>query len=616
MAIDKGAQLLSDLVLYRTYSAQKADGTKESYEEVIDRLLSHHMERFPNLTLEIEQLRPFLLNKKVVPAMRWLQFAGEGIRREELRGFNCSYLAIESFQDIAEIFYILMCGTGVGYSVRNRHTSKLPSITSLEIDAAPVSIEDSKEGWANSVATLLANPQITFDYSKIRKAGEALTTGGTASGPESLQQMHESLRKILLAAEGRQLTSLEVHDIVCMVADTVVVGGVRRAALIALFDPDDTAMLTCKQGPWWETAPWRARANNSAALNRNHPRAKELFDSILEACIASNAGEPGIFWTHDDDWGGNPCLEISLRNKQTCNLSEVNLARCSGIDDIIDSIKAATILGTLQAAYTDFHYVSPEWKKNCDEEALLGVSLTGLAESWDLVANPPMLTFYSQYMRAVNREFARKLGINPAARIGCIKPSGSASAFLGTSSGIHAAHAPYYIRRVRIEKAQPLAAHLASVLPADFIETDNFNPSNYVISVPMKAADAIVRDKESALQLLERVKHIHRNWIVPSHNDGANTHNVSVTVNYKPEEVEDIKEWMWDNRECYVGISLLPYDGGTYQQAPFEAIDEMHYKSLMKKLPSLDLSKVIYVPSKVDSREAEIACAGGNCTWG
>lgn len=616
MAIDKGAQLLSDLVLYRTYSAHKPDGTKESYPEVIERLLSHHKEKHPALAKDIEWLRPFLLEKKVVPAMRWLQFAGEGIRREELRGFNCSYTAIESFQDVAEIFYILMCGTGVGYSVRHRHISKLLSISRPKIDIPEtIVIADSKEGWADSVAALMANPHAIFDYSQIRQAGQSLTTGGTASGPESLRSMHEAMRVILLAAVGRQLTSLEVHDIVCLVADTVVVGGVRRAALIALFDPDDKEMLSCKQGNWWEHAPWRARANNSAALNRNHPQAKELFEAIIEACIASNAGEPGIFWTTDDDWGGNPCLEISLRSKQTCNLSEVNLPACKDLNEVVEAIRAATLLGTLQASYTNFHYISPEWKKNCDEEALLGVSLTGLAESWDVIVQARLLSFFSKYMKAVNAKYAAELGINPAARIGCVKPSGSASAFLGTSSGIHAAYAPFYIRRVRLEKTTALAKYLAETLPPEFIETDNFTTSNYVVSIPMKSKGGITRGTETAVQLLERVMHIHKNWILPSHGEGANTHNVSVTVNYKPEEVPEVKQWMWENRESYVGVSLLPFSETNYTQMPFETITKKTYYKLIKKLPKVDLSKIVYTVL-TDTRQAEQACGGGNCEFG
>lgn len=609
--MDRGTRFLSDLVLNRTYAAVKPDGYKETTEEVVDRVLNHHIDKYPSLKNEILNLRTHLVEGRVVPAMRWMQFAGEGIKRNNIRGFNCSYLAIESFQDFAEIFYILMCGSGVGYSVKRRHINKLPRIPAGHKQT--FSISDDKEGWADSVAALLNNPQVTFDYSPIRPKGAPLSTGGTASGSEALKLLHERIRGII---DGKEwLSPLDAHDIACCIADGVVVGGVRRAALIALFDADDEDMLTCKHGQWWETTPWRGRANNSAVINRNDPDAAEKFDQVMTACFNSNCGEPGIAWTNDDDWGGNPCFEIGLRPKQMCNLSEVNVAACKGFKELVEAVQAAAILGTLQASYTDFPYIDKKWRENCEEEALLGVSLTGLAEAWEKIEHGPALKYLSELAGSANKLWSQKLGINPAARITCVKPSGTASAFLGTTSGIHAAHAPYYIRRVRIDVDHPVSRHLVDILDPTFIEKDLFNSENYVVSIPVKMEGSIMRDEETALQLMNRARYIAQHWVLPGHHSGKNTHNVSMTVSYKEKEKEWIMDWMWENRELYTGISLLPFDGHVYQQAPFEAITEEQYNELFARFPDIDLSKVRYV-DVMDDRQGEAACAGGQCVWG
>lgn len=609
--MDRGTRFLSDLVLNRTYAAVKPDGYKETREEVIDRVLAHHIDKYPQYKKDILRTKEHLVEGRIVPAMRWMQFAGEGIKRSEIRGFNCSYLAIETFQDFAELFYILMCGAGVGYSVRSRHVNKLPDIPEGKEETFVVS--DDKEGWADSVAALLSNPEVTFDYSPIRPKGAPLSTGGTASGPSALQTLHDRIRGII---QGKKvLRPIDAHDIACCIADGVVVGGVRRAALIALFDPADEDMLTCKHGSWWETAPWRGRANNSAAINRRDFNAGELFDKVMTACFNSGSGEPGIVWTNDDDWGVNPCCEIALRPKQMCNLTEVNVAACKNFHELVGAVQAAALLGTLQASYTDFNYIDPLWKKNCEEEALLGVSLTGIAEGWEKVTHGPSLKYLSSIASATNSLWANKIGINPAARVTCVKPSGTASAYFGTTSGIHAAHAPYYIRRVRVDVDHPLSRHLLDILGDEFIEKDQFNPDNYVVSIPVKMDKAIQRDQESAVRLMNRAKHITQNWVMPGHHSGKNTHNVSMTVSYKEEEREALMDWMWDNRGHYTGISLLPFSDHTYVQAPFEEIAEEQYKDMMSRFPEIDLSKVSY-REREDDRQGELACAGGNCTWG
>jgi ribonucleoside-triphosphate reductase (thioredoxin) len=524
---------------------------------------------------------------------------------------NCAYTTIETFQDFSEIFYVLMCGTGMGYSVQRHHTNKLPDIPQGE--PGRFKIPDDKEGWADSVRVLLENPKVEFDYSGIRPKGAKLSTGGTASGPSALQLLHDRMRTIL--KDKKQLTPLMVHDIVCCIADGVVVGGVRRAALISLFDPDDNEMLSCKHGSWWESAPWRGRANNSAVINRNSINAGHLFDYVMTACFNSNAGEPGIYWTNHEDWGTNPCCEIALQPKQMCNLTEVNVAACKTYQELTEAVQAAAILGTLQASYTNFTYLDPRWQKNCNEEALLGVSLTGLGEKWELVEHGPSLKFLSHLVGATNKLWADKIGIKASARQTCVKPSGTASAYFGTTSGIHAAHAEYYIRRVRIDTDHPLAAYLARELPEKYIKKDQFNPDNWVVSIPVKMEGAILRDEESPIALMERAKHIAREWVSTGHITGKNAHNVSMTVSYKEEEKEQVLDWMWENRDFYNGISLLPFDESSYVQMPFETIDEKTYRSMLKGFPQLDLSQVNY-GSMEDDRQNEAACAGGQCTFG
>ena len=743
--MDKGLQFLSELVLNRTYAAPKADGTKESWEEVVERVITHHADQFPQFATRLHyEIKPHLLARRIVPAMRWLQFAGEGIARENLRGFNCfgrettfvtsegvksfadfkdgdvvtvrthkgnwkeatvrcygqqqlnrieykrgnkgvphvvratkdhrwiladgsettdlavgdnlymvtggsasskvlsitpdttetvwcleveddhsfvfptgvatgncSFTTVESFRDFAEVFYVLMCGTGVGYSVQSRHIQYLPSV-SKGFNQKFV-VPDSKEGWSDSVLHLLNNPEITFDYSKIRAAGVPLSTGGTASGPEALQLLHRRMRKTLKAAQGRKLKPIEVHDMLCQIADGVVVGGVRRAALICLFDWWDDGMRNCKQGAWWEHAPWRGRANNSAVVHRTEWTVGKAFDEILDSCFASGSGEPGIYLTNDNDWGTNPCCEIALKSKQLCNLTEVNLAACQNdLQLVAEAVKAATFLGTLQATYTDFNYVSGNWSYNCQDEALLGVSLTGQAQAWPLISNPGTLRHLATTARHLNEGLARQLDLNPASRVTCVKPSGTASAFLGTTSGIHAAHGEHYIRRVRVDKSSPLFGYLADNLDGKFWEVDAFNPDNYVVSIPVSMEGAILREKESAVELLERMKHVKKGWIDPGHVKGANTHNVSLTVNYKEDEKKAVKEWMWENRDVYNGISLLPYDDSSYVQMPFEEISKERYQELSKQFPVLSLGSVDY-SSTVDERQGELACAGGSC---
>lgn len=925
--MDRSRKLLSDIAFYRTYSAVLPSGTKETWTQVCDRYEQMLVNVYPQLSELIAESVSYVREKKIVPSLRALQFAGDAIKRENARGYNCSFVAVTSPKDFCDALYLSACGVGVGYSVQRRHVDKLPAISKGWFQT--YQIPDSREGWADSVAILFANPDVIFDYSVIRPAGARLTTGGFASGPAPLVEMHERMRVELLNAVGRKLRPVEVHRFMTSIADAIVAGGVRRSAMIALFDKDDEEMLTCKSGQWWEKYPQYARANNSAVLVRGKV-SKAEFDAVLDACIKSNAGEPAVYWTNDPDHGTNPCVpagteiltskghlpietlidqptevwngfewstvtpkitghnqplvkitfsdgrnltctryhkfhistgykgqtsvvtaetlvagnklikhelpviqsgtpyanaycmgfvagdgmsnenwlyvygqektkcigrmngvsgtpdhdrkrvrvklpvsmpnkalvpidgdletrlnyfaglldsdgtelieggtqissvdrnfladvqkmlslcgvqskviaerkkgirsmpngrggsseyecqeiyricvgsvqmqflkilglrcerltlnkkpqrdasqfvkvvsvedagiaetvycfdeplrhlgifngvitgqcaEISLRSRQFCNLTEVNAAACKTPFEFYFAVRHASVLGTLQAGMTSFNYIHPDWAKNCRSEALLGVSITGQAQNWDLVGNPDVLHVAAYEAASANATIASMIGINKAARITTTKPSGTTSVLLGTTSGIHASHAPHYIRRIRIAKHDPLGTYLAQVLPSEYIETDLFKPTDWVIAIPTQMT-GIDRAQETSIDLMNRAKLVHSNWIRPGHRYGPNTHNVSLTVSYRPEEVDQVKQWMWENRESYSGISLLPFDGSSYKQAPYETCSEEVYESMLSGLPEIDLADVIY-KTEDDTRESVAACEGGLCS--
>lgn len=613
--MQRTAQILSDLAFYRTYSQVLPSGKKESWNQVVERYEQFMIDQFSSQHHDlIGRACSYVKSRMIVPSMRMLQFAGEGLSRENMRAYNCSFVAIKDFKDISDIFYILMNGTGVGFSVQRSHISQLPTIAKQESEELAFAVVgDSREAWAESVQVLLENPNIKFDYSQIRAAGTRLSTGGTASGPESLRTAHENIRRILRGAEGRKLRPIEVHDVVCYIADVVVVGGVRRAALISLFDQDEEEMLLSKSGAWWQRAPQRARANNSAVLIRGKSNYIHFRDT-LRACLESKAGEPGVFWTNDPDYGTNPCAEISLQSQGLCNLTEINAAVCENEFDFATAAYYATVLGTFQAALTNFNYVKPRWKQIAEQDALLGVSITGQAQNWENLKSWDLAEI-ADMTRLWNKELAHELGINYAARITTTKPSGTTSTVLGTTAGIHGAYAPYYLRRVRIAKDDPLAVYLANSLPSELVETDEFQPSLNCIALPIQMP-GIVASKESCIKQLERAKYIQENWIKPGHDRGPNMHNVSLTCYYRGEQDQkDLDVWMWNNRDSYAGISLLPLDENTYIQAPYEAITQERYEELLGKVLSceLDLSEVQY-EQKHDLRAQTSGCEGDKCS--
>ncbi|MFZ9518863.1 MAG: hypothetical protein ACO3A4_00135 [Silvanigrellaceae bacterium] len=612
-----GRRLLSELVFYRTYPVFTDSGFRETRNQTISRVEQMHLDRFPGLTKEIRNAFGWIYSGHVRPSMRSFQFAGDPIRRENVRMFNCAGQGLDNVQKFSDFLYILMCGTGQGFSVEKRFIQQLPVI--VHGHEAQFTIEDSKESWADSVRSLILNPKTQFNYGLIRARGTPLTTGGTASGPEPLRQAHERIREILKSARGRKLKDIECADIVCMLAEVVVVGGVRRAALICLFDSDSAEMLSFKSGRWWETHPWRARTNISARLLRTDEHFEDKLRAVVASCFANQSGEPGLSLMNDPDWFYNPCHEVSL--KAFCNLTSVNVAACRNRQEFLESVKAATFIGVLQKNYTSFHYISRQWQVDCEQEALLGVSFTGLALAWHLVSEPSLMAAAAAIALETDEHFSHLLGMPQAARIGTIKPSGTESAELGVTSGIHAAHAKHYVRRVRIERNSAIADYLLARWTEGepgsgcFIERDAHGEGSIVVAFPVSHDEGIIRANESSIQLLERCKYMTQNWILPTHRRGPNPHNVSVTVSYKPQEHEDICNWMIANRTSFSGISLLPDNGGEYLQAPFQSLSKDEFEKRCAELPrNLDFSQVIGPAGKShDDRFIDWACAGDSC---
>lgn len=613
--MNKSNKLLSDIVSFRSYAKYIQHlSRRESLEETINRNMTMNLEKFPKLSRDIIKAYKQVHDLKQMPSMRALQFGGEAILKNNIRSYNCSFVNIEYPRVFAEILYILLCGTGAGYSVQNRHISNLPSIRLPKEEGVYV-VHDSIEGWAEALNQLMnayfyGGIRPLFDLKGVREKGSYLvTTGAKAPGPEPLRQMLVKVETILDKSIGRKLNDLEVHDIVCHIADCVLAGGIRRAACIVLFDRDSKKMLTCKHGEWWVNNPQRARSNNSAVLPRGEV-SKDEFRYIYDMCIGSNAGEPAFFWTSNLDWGTNPCVEIGLNSNQFCNLTSTNLTDIKSSKDLNNRLYASALIGTLQASYTDFPYLSDKWKTTTEKEALLGCSFTGIADASSLSADD--LKASAKLVLDVNEKYAKKIGINVSARTTAVKPEGTASCVLGSSSGIHARHAEYYLRRIRMNKDDSLAKYLMTEIP-DLVEDDLFSATGVVVTIPQESPKgAILRSNETAETLLNRALFYQKNWVKEGHRSGDNTHNVSVTISYKPEEVERLFELLWERRLDYTGVSLLPYDGGSYKQAPFEDCDKETFDKLDKLVAEVDLTKVMELGDNTD-RMKNVACAGGVC---
>ena len=615
--MDIANKILSDITVHMKYARYLPEkNRRETWEELVTRNKKMHMKKYPDLKGEIDEAYRYVYEKKVLPSMRSMQFGGKPVEVAPNRIYNCAYMPIDHADAFSECMFLLLGGTGVGFSVQRHHVDKLPEIRKPNSKRARrFLVADSIEGWSDAVKILMQSyfkggTRIKFDFSDIRPKGSRLvTSGGKAPGPQPLKECLLKVEGVLYEKEdGDKLEPIEVHDIVCYIADAVLAGGIRRAALISLFSADDKEMLAAKTGNWWESNPQRGRANNSVVLMR-HRITKEFFQQIWDRVKESGSGEPGFYFTNDKDWGTNPCCEIALRPYQFCNLAEVNVSDVATQEEYEERAKAAAFIATLQAGYTDFHYLRDIWRRTTEKDALIGVSMTGIASG--KVLNLDMKAA-AKAVKEENKRVASMIGIKQASRTTCVKPAGTTSLTLGTSSGIHAWHNDHYIRRLRVGKNESIYLYLYINHP-ELIEDEYFRPHDTaVISVPQRSPEGAITRQESALQLLRRINKVTDEWVRNGHRSGQNTHNVSATVSIRDSEWTDVGEWMWDNRSCYNGLSVLPADGGTYKQAPFEDCSPEKYQVLMQALEEIDLRKVVELEDDTNL-SGELACAGGSC---
>jgi ribonucleoside-diphosphate reductase alpha chain len=614
------------------------EGRRETWEETVLRYVNFWKDKGMINDKEGIEIANAIENLEVMPSMRSLMTAGPALDRDNMAGFNCSYIAVDHIRVFDEILYVLMCGTGVGFSVERQSVSKLPEVgESFEETDTVIKVADSKKGWAKAfkelISLLYAGQIPQWDLSKIREKGAPLKTfGGRSSGPDPLDALFSFTVSVFRAAAGRKLNSLECHDIVCKTAEVVVVGGVRRSALISLSNLSDDRMRGAKQGQWWETTGHRALANNSAVYTEQPDF--EVFLKEMLALHESKAGERGIFSRLaskkqaerngrrdiNHDFGTNPCSEIILRSAQVCNLSEVVVRSTDTFEDLNRKVRVAAILGTLQSTLTDFDYVRAVWKRNTEEERLLGVSLTGIMDhailsgketkgtAFDHPNQPDLaktLEKLKQTAVDTNKEWAEKLGIEQSTAITCVKPSGTVSQLVDSASGIHARFSDYYIRRVRNDLKDPVTAFLIEAgVPW---EQDVMNPETVVFSFPMKAPDgAVTVDEQTALSQLEL-------WEV--YQDSWCEHKPSVTVYYSDDEFLSIGQWIWDKLDKCSGVSLLPRTDHVYQQAPYEAIDRDAYEAFCKDMPeTLDWGLLDGMENGDNTIGAQtLACTGSSC---
>jgi len=609
------SKILSDITTFMKYAKFIPEkNRRENWNELVDRNKQMHLETHPHLKDEIEKAYRFVYDKKILPSMRSLQFAGKPISINNARLYNCCFLPVDHVDAFSEIMFLLLSGTGVGYSVQRHHIEKLPEINK-PIKNRRYLIGDSIEGWADAIKVLMTaymkgKAYPVFDFSDVRPKGASLiTSGGKAPGPEPLKDCLHNVQKILDRKQnGEKLTTLEVHDILCYIADAVLAGGIRRSAMIALFNIDDEDMLTCKFGEWYVQNPQRGRANNSAVIVR-HMVEEEVFMDLWKKIEMSGSGEPGFFFTNDKDWGMNPCAEISLRPFQFCNLTTINAGDVTTQQELNERARAAAFIGTLQASYTNFHYLRDIWKRTTEKEALIGVSMTGIASGGVLKLDMKQA---ANIVKEENARVASLLGTNPAARCTTVKPEGTSSLVLGTSSGIHAWHNDHYIRRIRVGKNESIYTYL-TIHHSELVKDEFFKPTiQAVIEVPQKAPLGAVTREESAVDLLKRVSKVWKEWVKPGHRKGANKNNVSTTVTIKPHEWQEVGDWMWANRDNFTALSVLPYDGGSYIQAPFEDIAQTQYEEMVSKLHGINLDDVIEM-ADTTSLQGEVACGGGAC---
>ena len=609
-------RILSDLIIHMKYARYLPTlQRRELWSEICERYGRMLIERYPHMEEDIYRNLAFVLDKKVLPSMRAMQFAGPAISRNNSRIYNCAYLPVDDIRAFSEAMFLLLGGTGVGFSVQLHHIENLPPIRKAQ-KSKRFLVGDSLEGWADTVKVLLKGyfgeseylPE--FDYSDIRHKGARLVTaGGKAPGPEPLKICIAHLSAILdRKSDGEKLSSLECHDMMCHIANAVLAGGIRRSAMISLFSYEDEDMLTSKFGNWWELNEQRGRANNSVVLPRDTTTRKEFFD-LWKKIKLSGSGEPGFYFTNNVDWGTNPCCEIALKPFQFCNLCEVNVSDVESQEELNARASAAAFFGTLQAGFTNFHYLREIWKTTTEYEALIGVGMTGIASGRVLELD---LKEAADEVKKTNLRVSAQINIQFAARSTTIKPSGTSSIVLGTSSGIHAWHNDYYLRRVRIGKNEALYEYLAANHP-ELLEEDVLNSKQAIICIPQQSPDGSILRTEDVMDLLERIRKFNSEWVKNGYRNGCNANNVSATVSIRENDWERVGEWMWENKASYNGLSVLPFDNGSYSQAPFQDITREEFDKLVKSLSEIDLSKV-FEPDDATDLQAEAACAGGACT--
>lgn len=599
------------------------EGRRESWAETVGRLVGFWEKRVNGVDKKMwQELHDAIYNMEVMPSMRSMWSAGEALEKNHFRGYNCSFVAMDHIRAFDEILFILMAGTGVGFSAEAQHVNKLPIVNdTFNNTERTISIEDSAEGWAKALRKLIAELYLgnihKWDYSKIRPEGARLKTmGGRASGPDPLKELFIFVEMVFKKAAGRKLRPIEVHDIVCKIAEVVVVGGVRRSALISLSDLGDPEIRDAKSGRWWETEGQRALANNSAAYDEKPSMA--VFMEEWVALMKSGSGERGIYnrggarkmaperRQGDLIEGCNPCAEIQLRSAQLCNLTEVVCRGDDAYDDLMRKVRLATILGTFQASLTDFKYVRKIWQKNCEEERLLGVSLTGIQDC-KLLRNPdPKLLEDMRYVaQKTNESWSNLLGINPATAITTVKPSGTVSQLVDSSSGIHGRFAPYYIRAVRQANNDPLTQFMkAEGVP---YEADVMNPAKTtVFYFPIKSPKgATLASEQTAIEQLENWKLFQKHW---------SEHSVSVTVYVKEHEWLEVGAWVYENFDYITGISFLPYSEHTYAQAPYTPCTKEEYKAALAAMPNIDFELLSEYEQEDNTEGSQtLACTAGGC---
>jgi ribonucleoside-diphosphate reductase alpha chain len=630
---------LSEFVYLRTYARWIEDeNRRETWIETVDRYIDFMRENVGNklTNKEYQEIRNAILQQEVMPSMRLLQFAGKAARATNVCAYNCSFIAPSKLQDFGEVMYILMCGTGVGFSVESQNVQALPQIKVQTGEKLPVHIvADSKEGWCHALVlgmkTWFAGKDIKFDYSQLRPAGARLKTiGGKSSGPEPLRMLLDFTRGKIFKKQGRRLSNLDVHDILCKIGEVVVSGGVRRSAMISLSDLDDAEMRDAKKGQFYFTEPQRSVANNSAVYECK-PNNAEFMDEWV-ALMKSGSGERGIFnrgglvktlpqrridFLREKKMivgdrivgilGTNPCGEIILQSKGFCNLSEVVARAEDTEEDLLRKIRLATILGTYQATLTDFPYLSREWKKNCEEERLLGVSITG---QWDCkhIRNTDTMNKLRERTIQVNKTYAKRFEIKPANCITCVKPSGTVSQTVDCASGMHPRYAPYYIRRIRISATDSLFKMLKDqgVPYHPEVGQSEHEATTFVIDFPVKAPKgAIFRNDRTALEQLEYWKMVKTCYT---------EHNPSVTITVDDNEWISVANWLYENWDIIGGLSFLPRSNHVYQLAPYEEIDKERYEALLQRFDKVDFSHlVLYERTDETEVKRELACVGGAC---